>query len=214
MELATSRSGRITRLAIIALAAFATIAADATTVTYNFTQTGWDDGGVLNGTFTGTPEAGGVIQLADLTNFNATFTINTSPTPNNFLFNTPTAFTFDPNAPDQLEFAAGSGSSGIQLCAGPVDTNVVCYGIPINSPQRVNSSGFFEDLPNFAGSNTQALPQVSPASTAPEPASAVLFIVSALFIWWKLVRRRGRARQRAGMEASMLSSSPVSMRFS
>ncbi len=47
-------------------------AAAASPLTYNFTQGGWPTGS-MNGSFTGAPEANGVINLADLTSFNATF---------------------------------------------------------------------------------------------------------------------------------------------
>ncbi len=165
--------------------------AHASTVTYNFTQSGFDDGGTLTGTFTGTPETGGIIQLADLTNFSASFHLTVGSTPNTFNFTVPTAFTYDPTSADILEFSSGSASAGIQLCSGAVDTNAVCYGIPISSPVRVNSSGFFEDLPNFGATNTHLGESVTQApAAAAEPATLVLVATAALFFVWKAKRSR------------------------
>ena len=74
--------------------------AHASTVTYDFSQSGFDDGGTLTGTFSGTPEAGGIIQLADLTNFSATFHLTVGGILNTFNFTVPTAFTYDPTSGD------------------------------------------------------------------------------------------------------------------
>ncbi|HZU26855.1 MAG TPA: PEP-CTERM sorting domain-containing protein [Bryobacteraceae bacterium] len=191
--MAPAGSRRPIWLAALLLGAALSIAAHATTATYDFTQTGWDDGGVLTGSFTGTPEAGGVIQLGDLSAFNAVFTISSTTPANNFIFNTPTAFTFDPNSADMLEFAAGSTSSQFALCSGSVDTNAICYGLPIGGPVATSSIGFFEDLPAFGASNTLTQVNVTPVVTAtapvPEPATIALFVCAGLFFLWKAWRR-------------------------
>ncbi len=181
-------------LAALVLGMTSLATAHASTVTYNFTQSGWDDGGTLTGTFTGTPEAGGVIQLADLTNFSASFHLTVGSTPNTFNFTAPTAFTYDPTSGDILEFSSGSAASQIELCSGGIDTNVACYGISLSGPVRVNSVGFFEDLPNFAGTNTHVNAlvtqvQAGPTATA-EPATLLLVATAGVFFVYKAKRSR------------------------
>ncbi len=158
--------------------------ANASTVTYDFTQGGFVDGagdaGTLTGSFTGTPEANGTLQAQDLTSFAATFRETVAGIPDNFEFpNDLSAFSFDPNEPSSLEFAAGSAQSGFLLCSGGTETNQVCFGINPNSGEAVDAFGFFEDLPNFGPSTTTLGPVVNTVAgstaTAPEPASGSLF---------------------------------------
>ena len=83
--------------------------AQASTISYTFTQGGFVDSacdlGTLSGTFTGTPEAGGILQLADLSTFDATFAETVNGVPNNFVFNVPNDFFYDPNTTGSLSFS-------------------------------------------------------------------------------------------------------------
>jgi len=64
--------------------------AEGAALTYTFTQNGFTDAagdqGTLTGMFTGTPEANGTIQLADLTSFSSSFFESVAGTPNTFCF--------------------------------------------------------------------------------------------------------------------------------
>ena len=129
------------RLAAIAASlgifCFAAGNAAASAVSYTFSQGGWSDQagntGTLTGTFAGSAQANGDLQLANLTSFQADFHETGPSGTNTFIFNLPTTtdFLYDPNL-GTLSFASGSAASNIQLCSG-ADTDAVCFGIPPNS---------------------------------------------------------------------------------
>jgi hypothetical protein len=132
---------------ISTFAVFGTQNAFSAAVTYTFSQSGWTDGagdvGTLTGSFTGTPEANGTIQLADLTSFLASFHETVGNVPNTFNFTAPAAFSFDTNSPSSLEFSAGSAASNIQICSGSTDTQQICLGISPTSGAASPDVGYF-----------------------------------------------------------------------
>ena len=171
-------------------------AAAASPLTYNFTQGGWPTGS-MNGSFTGAPEANGVINLADLTSFNATFfDLPAASFP--FSLSNLDGFFFNTADPYSLEFAGGSLRSNIVLCSGAAETAKVC-GVPPPPPPppggvNVRATGFFEDLPLFGpfetGSGTVVAPVTATAST-PEPGTAsLLALVAGSLLLVGGVRRR------------------------
>ncbi len=173
-------------------------------VTYTFTQPGWTDTagdtGTLTGKFTGTPEANGTLQLADLTSFTSSFFEKVAGTPETFIFNTPVAFSFDPNTPGSLEFSAGSAAADIQICSGSTDTQQICLGILPNSGGASPDVGYFFDLPNFGPSQTRlaSVETLQPQpGTAPEPSSVALVGVAAGVLTGvcQIKRRRAGLRQ-------------------
>ena len=184
-------------LSIILLTSTA-ISAQASGVSYTFNQSGWSDGAgdsaTLTGNFSGTPELNGELLLADLTTFQAMFQESGPLGSNTFDFNlsTLTDFSFDPT--NGLDFAAGSGAAGIQLCSGGPDTNAICFGINPNSGSATVFSGFFEDLPTFQPATTRLGITVTPTGTvsAPEPGGVGLFAVAGMTLLGIGVVRRGR----------------------
>lgn len=177
-------------LIVLATAAGCSICVQASTLTYVFSEAGFSDTagntGILNGTFTGTPESNGILQLADLTTFGATFVETVNGTPENFVFNTPTDFFFDPNIAGSLNFSTGSTLSGIVLCSGSTDTGAVCFGLGPHSGGATSALGFFEDLPNFGPSTTRLPASVTAAgapSAVPEPGTCVLLLTGCLVMF-------------------------------
>jgi hypothetical protein len=188
---------------ISTFAVFGTQNAFSAAVTYTFSQSGWTDGagdvGTLTGSFTGTPEANGTIQLGDLTSFLASFHETVANVPNTFNFNAPAAFSFDTNSPSSLEFSAGSAASNIQICSGSTDTQQICLGISPTSGAASPDVGYFFDLPNFGPSQTRIAAIVSPVSqpgTAPEPASVALVGGPAVLLIARQIRQRPKRQRR------------------
>jgi PEP-CTERM motif len=188
------------KLAIVWFAALGGVAfhAHAGTLSYTFTQSGFTDSagdvGTLNGMFTGTLETNGTLALPDLTSFNATFSETVNGVPDNFVFNTPNDFFYDPNTPGSLNFSAGSAQSNILLCSGSADTAAICYGINPMSGAATTSVGFFEDLPNFGPSVTRLASAVvttqSSPGTVPEPGTGLLLAAGAGLLICARYRRR------------------------
>ncbi|MBV9267679.1 MAG: PEP-CTERM sorting domain-containing protein [Acidobacteriaceae bacterium] len=188
------------RLGVAAL--LAAVPGFGASVSYTFSQGGWTDSlgdtGILTGTFTGTPQASGALQLADLTSFQADFHENGPLDQNTFIFNLPNAtnFTYDPGT-GLLDFAAGSGVSGIQVCSGGADTAQVCFGIRPNSGVGTPLNGFFVDQPKFPQETTRMGPSVTPAAAAvPEPTSIGLFAAAGLALLGFGAMRRQRFGRR------------------
>src|SRR5579863_10039405 len=138
------------KINLLAAAAFVMLAgigshAQASTVSYTFTQGGFvdanNDTGTLSGSFAGTPEAGGVLQLGDLSSFSANFVETVNGLQDTFIFSNPNDFSYDPNTPGSLSFSSGSTAMGIVACTGTADVNAVCEGLTGPSP-RINASGF------------------------------------------------------------------------
>lgn len=158
--------------------------ASATSLTYDFTQTGFNDGGTLTGTFSGTPDGTGTIAAAGLTNFQAVFHDTVNGTPNSFIFNTPNDFSY--SAANGLSFSAGSVAEDIVVCEGSQDVNSICYGFTSPLSPRSAANAFFEDLPDFPSATTRSGPVVtqvgSASTTAPEPGSCALFASAGLLL--------------------------------
>ncbi len=190
-------------VATLGIACFAAGNAAATTVSYTFSQGGWSDAsgdtGTLTGTFAGTAQPNGELQLPNLTSFQASFHETGPKGMNTFIFNLPntTDFLYDPNSAF-LDFASGSAASGIQLCSGGPDTNAVCFGINPNSGAATPFSGFFDDLPLFGQTTTRMGSTVTPAgSAAPEPENVgLLAAAGVLFLGLGVSRKLRFAHQR------------------
>ncbi len=185
--------------------------ASASSVTYNFTQSAFSDGtntGVLDGTFTATPEADGNITAADLTSFLAVFKETVGGTPENFQFSSVNDFSYNPNTPGSFGFSAGSLAENIIICSGSADVNNVCYGFTSPISPKSSAAGFFEDLPDFPTSLTKQIAVVTPGagstSATPEPGTSALFATAGLLLIgagrWK--HRTRNARLHAISEAT------------
>jgi hypothetical protein len=173
-------------LAALAIACLAAGHATAAAVTYNFSQGGWSDGAgdtaTLTGSFTGTPQTNGNVQLANLTSFQASLHETGAKGTNTFTFNlaTTTDFLYDPGI-GLLNFAAGSAASNIQLCDGGIDVDAICFGLNPTSGVATPFQGFFDDLPNFGQTTTLTDSTVTPAaSTAPEPGNLRLLAAAGM----------------------------------
>ena len=173
---------RLSGMAVAALLTCLTGAAEAAPVSYTFTQTNWTTGS-LSGSFSGSPESNGVINLKDLTSFSATFSDPTHTPPSSFpdQLSNLLAFSFDTTNPIQsLEFAAGLAPNSIIVCSGAAEVSSACgYNPPAPSPSTgaalATAQGYFVDLPLFGPFTTISPAVVSPAATAtPEPGTASL----------------------------------------
>jgi hypothetical protein len=187
---------RITSLAAVAFALLT--GAQASTINYAFTQGGFvdsaGDAGTLSGTFSATPEAGGLVQLGDLTSFSATFSETVNGEPDSFVFNVANDFSYDPLTPGSLSFSTGSTQSGIVACTGGADVNAVCLGLTAPAGVRSSATGFFEDLPGF-GASLAFQPSVvtvtgGSGAATPEPGTSVLLATGALLMTVGSFRRR------------------------
>jgi hypothetical protein len=176
--------------------------ARASTINYAFTQSGFvdsaGDAGTLSVTFSGTPEANGLVQLGDLTSFSATFSETVNGQPDSFLFNVANDFSFNPLAPGSLTFSTGSTQSGIVACSGGADVNAVCLGLTAPAGVRSSATGFFEDLPGF-GASLAYQPSVVTVTggsgpATPEPGTSVLLATGALLMIAGSFRRRSSAK--------------------
>jgi len=185
-------------VATLGIACLTTGYAAASTVTYNFSQGGWSDGAgdtaTLAGSFTGTPQANGDVQLANLTSFQASLHETGTKGSNTFTFNlgNTTDFLYDTGI-GLLNFAAGSAASDIQLCSGGPDVDAVCFGLNPNSGVATPFQGFFDDLPNFGQTTTLMDSTVTPAaSTAPEPGNVRLLTAAGVALFGFGVAKRRR----------------------
>jgi hypothetical protein len=191
-QMNTSRKPN-TQLALLFAAVLLTRSqATATTVTYNFDETGWINtaGTTENfiGSFAGTPGAGGVLKLADLTEFIATLAEtnaqNDTKTVATFGLATGTSgltdFLFDPVA-NSLTLS-GTGDPGATICLGQTVPEGVCGPI---GPRPVSKTGvpappldgLFLFSPNGTlNASTTALPTVTTVALTPEPAALFLSV--------------------------------------
>ncbi len=194
--------------------------AAATTVTYNFDETGWVNtaGTTENffGSFIGTPDANGNLDLTTLTDFTATLTetnsVNDTKTIAAFggLSGTPGLTDFLFTASSGSLTLAATGSPGALICLGNTVAEGVCGGV---APRPVSRSGipappieglFISSINDTLNAYTTALPSVTlapfavatpvpqPTGTAPEPASFLLCSSALLFTSIVLRRYRGR----------------------
>ena len=178
--------------AALALVTFFAPRADASTMTWNFIQSGWTDQagdtGTLSGSFQAAPEANGTVQLADVSYIASTFSVG----PESFKFIELGTFSFVPGSPNSLDFLA-KDTFGDEVCtvsspAGPCGI----VGAPADG-----FAGYFGALDqkftsstqDFAVTILQTLPGPVPKPTAaPEPATMLL--AGAALVLVGVFRRR------------------------
>jgi hypothetical protein len=212
---------RITGAAILFSAALLSCGpAAATTVTYNFGETGWVNtaGTTENffGTFTGNQEASGVLALTDLTSFSATLTEtngqNETKTIATFAQSGLTDFAYTSTA-NSLTLAA-NGIPGALICLGDAVAQGTCGSLPARPVNRDGVQAppidglFVSSVNGTLNAYTTNLPSVvmplapvaqpapQPTGSAPEPASLVLCGGALLLIStipWRHARRRETA---------------------
>ena len=157
------------RLSLLAatLCLFVASAAQASTVTYNFTDSGFSGGGTVTGDFTVNSNLSGSYGLSDLTAFSATFSGDSIITGVN---------TFTLASDDLFRFAFNSV------------TDVLTFGIARNDlslgifvPSVTGYSGRVgPNSPTPLGSVTSSDPVVTPAAATPEPCSLALLSTGLL----------------------------------
>jgi hypothetical protein len=189
--------GILSTAVIFGFACLAGLNAQATTVSsYTFSEGGWTDSsgdpGTLTGSFAGSVESDGQLQLQDLTSFQADFQETVNNATDSFIFNLSTATGFSYNTGSGLlSFSNGSGSEGIELCSGAA-TGPSCLGLGSPPSAVTDLQGFFEDLPDFGPLTTLQSATVTQVGAAtPEPASVGLIAAAgALLLVLGGLRRR------------------------
>lgn len=192
--------------------------AQASTIdTFDFTQTMWliwpstntlDSNGFLSGSFTGTVEPGNVINLGDLTSFNAVYSDQTYPGG---------AFFWDLGKLSLFSFTTTGGPSSLGivgysaggLCVGaPVTLSNSCAPAGFTSPYPSSAFGaiFVADLPELYTTLQPSVTLVSsitpPPPAVPEPPSLLLLLPGLVALGPHLYRRRQagyRARECLGV---------------
>ena len=194
--------------------------ASATTVTYNFDETGWINafGTTENffGSFSGTPDATGALTATDLSYFSAVITETNATGQSKTIatFGDPTStwglmdFLYDP-ALNSLNLSA-TGVPGAAICLGTSTASGVCGSLPPRAQPKPGTPPLppIEGLFSFSvngelSAYSTALPQVSPVlSIQPEPAPGVanapepatFALCGAALIAFALLRSRRRKR--------------------
>jgi hypothetical protein len=225
---------RLISISCFALAALAAATnAPATTIidTFRFTQDGWTTvaanaqasglvagdpvpRAILAGAFTGTEEADGRIQLADLTSFVVDYTDSTMRVFFSTADGPPYLFSYNPNGGASGLTYAVTGGTGISIaCAGAAASLYpMCLALHgIQNPQPTNGAIFPLFLgthPTFQGEVVTAnFPVVTLISrttvvdpvNAPEPCpAALLFLGATLVMALRLCRRFRRIRLENG----------------
>jgi hypothetical protein len=174
----------------------------ATVDTFDFTQVGWDyasnfggpitagapdPGGLLTGSFTGTVEASGLIELSDLTAFSAVYTDTANPGGFEFQdLSTTTLFSYDTvGSASSLDIAGFFNFA--EICVGgtvPFDANCTSNFLFAYTP-GTNGAVFAPTLviPVVVTSDRPTITLVSsvttaPSSTVPEPPSSILLLTA------------------------------------
>jgi hypothetical protein len=172
--------------------------------TYSFTQGGYSDpgvgsGGTLSGTFTGTVEANGYIELADVQSISATLTVGYLM---RFAYGPPEFFSFLPGSDSTLDLETGTVLGGF-LCVGAVAAFAFdqCGGYGgVNGIFNVATTQELPALTLISSVVTPAppvpMPQPAPSTTpVPEPETLVLFATAvaglAFAVRFGCVRRGG-----------------------
>lgn len=152
------------------------IAKASTIDTFSFTQSGYTGGGTLTGSFTGTVETNGYIELSDLSAFNATLTVPTIAGTSIGYFYLTNLKLFSilpgPNGPNSsLDFYAQTSGIAQNVCVGAAAAFDLC-GAGGNVAGIGNTIGVGDaSTPNFSILQLVSSVPTSPPATAPEPAS-------------------------------------------
>jgi hypothetical protein len=142
--------------------------------TFSFTESGYTGGGTLTGSFTGTVEANGYIELGDLSAFNATFTVPTSVGEATGLFYLTDLQLFSvlpasdgPNS--SLDFYAQTPGLAQNVCVGAAAAFGLC-GAGGNFAGIGNTIGVGDaSTPNFPILQLVSSVPSNPPAIAPEP---------------------------------------------
>jgi PEP-CTERM motif len=152
-----------------------------------------DLGGILTGSFSGMVEAGGLIELGDLTAFSATYT-NTTFTEQVQTLGTLTFFSYNTNG----------GASSLDI-AGTEGDNQICIGAAVSLDSNCTGGFTFSYAPGTNGAifnagfmlptldtTDQPVTTLAPTVAVPEPGSFALLGGALGFL--ACLRRRSRQR--------------------
>ncbi len=184
---------KVTLIATIAIAARMPVTA-ATIDTFDFSQPGYTDDtgapGILSGSFTGTVEASGFIENADLSSFTAQLTFS-----DGFTVMFPALRSLAPGGAPFFSYNVNGGASSLDFIATDEANTIACEGaaatLACGAP-----AGAFGIAPGFGQTDTQAsislVSSVTPVSSAPEPGTEAL--AGAGLIVLGMLRRARKAR--------------------
>lgn len=167
--------------------------------TFDFTQAGWvfdagihdgvlvpdvpDPGGILTGSFSGTVEPSGLIELGDLTAFSVAYSDTGFPAGHvSLALGDLKLFSYNTlGGPSSLDIDAGSGNRTCVGAAVPFSSDCT-FGFAFAYPPGINGAVFevpsFFTIPNFITAQQPAITLVSSVTTTPhipEPSSISLF---------------------------------------
>lgn len=198
--------------------------ASASTITYNFDETGWvNTFGTTEkffGSFTGTPDAQGNLALADLSSFSAEMTETNSTGATKTIADFGSAngtnglddFTYTAAANSLSLFA--TGTPGATICLGSAVTAGFCGALPKQKSTGAPAPGpyglFFSSVNGQLDAKTLSTSVINPAqispptamapsSTTPEPAYLAAFGGILLLVARLIAQRRRATANRAGL---------------
>lgn len=184
-------------------------AAQATTIdTFHFTQAGWffgypatgaDPGGLLSGTFTGTVEPTGRIELGDLSSFSAFYSDSAGQGLGEDLSQL-TLFSYDINGGASSFDVAGpvAANTGHTICVGAAAAlDPTCAAFNISFPAGTVGSYVDATGASLTTSEQPVLTLESSVRTVPEPSSLAIMLTGlvALIGFAGLSRRTARHRR-------------------
>jgi hypothetical protein len=178
-------------LPIVVVSLAAVTKAGATTIdTYDFTQGGYalvgqPGSGVLTGSFTGTVEANGFIELTDISSISVTFS-------------TPPAAAFGHGPTSFFSFDTAGGSSSLNLATAIGLVGNACVGTPAAFGIGGCGSGGVNGFTLFW--TTQDLPVVTLVSslTVPEPSAWAMMLIGFAGLGFAGFRQVGKGRTVVG----------------
>lgn len=204
-------------IAVWGLSIGAVAARAATIDTFSFTQAGWakamftaagpigpgapDPGGILTGTFTGTAEPGGFIQLGDLTSFSDSYSDAANPTGlGGTAMNLASLSAFSyltMGGPSTLDIAGGRSGGNCVGGALPFSNNCTADMLVVYVPGITGAVFQFFGSPNFVSTAQPVITLVSSVTTppagVPEPSSlSLLAAFIGLFGFAGCAHRRRR----------------------
>jgi hypothetical protein len=162
----------------------------ATVETFHFTQGGYQNHGVLSGTFTGTVESNGFLSKADLSAIDIQFSADASPT---LLFSLSTLFiepgalfSFDTAGPPfdagTLDIFGGASLIG-NICVGAAAAFGLCGGSGFHGVVRGALIAYTNETP--------VVTRISPVVTAvPEPSTWAMMILGFCGLGFMAYRRK------------------------